>query len=354
MKTISIFFVALSILFLTACGTEAEESRDRSGIPVNVVPVLPTHHGIPIRSSGKLGSKRELKLSFKIGGLVAETYVSEGSYVKKGQLLARLNTREIDAEVHQAQTALSKVRRDLDRVERLYRDTVSTLEQVQDLQTAQELAEADLEIATFNQTYALIYAPTSGRILRQFAEKGEILSPGTPVYLLGGEENSKVMRVGLSDKEVVRIALGDLAKLSFDALPGEPFEAEVTEIAAGANPANGTYEVELTLITSHSSLKNGFVGRVSLFPKASSEEYRIPLSALVEGSRGKALVYRLDSSRSRALPLLLHDYQLSDSFLHVKADQLDGIEEVITEGGKYLFPKAPITLPQDSTTLSHK
>ncbi|MCI4668917.1 MAG: efflux RND transporter periplasmic adaptor subunit [Bacteroidia bacterium] len=354
--------ITLSLATLAMANSCAPEQKAESttaikekAIPVSVVPVIPYQKGIAIKSSGIVGSKKEVKLSFKIGGVIQEVFVREGSYVKKGQLLARLNSKEIDAQVIQAKAGLEKANRDLQRVDKLYRDTVATLEQVQDLSTAKEVAQANLEIAEFNRKYAEIYAPSSGRILQQFAERGEIVGPGSPVYFLATEDQAKVIRIGLSDKDVVKVVMNDEAMVRFDAYPGENFKARVSEIAAGANPQNGTYEIELSIDSKGFPLKNGFVGKVSLYPEARNNKVQVPLSALVEANQEAALVYALDSTGENVIPLNLKNYELGDSFMVVSGEQLLGKTQIVSDGAKYLNPDSKVKVHKEKVrTLSQK
>ncbi len=183
MKT-SISIIALGLLL--ACNPEYSRQEEPAQIlrPVKVERTVPTAQPIPIISSGILGSKTELTRSFKVGGIVERMFVEEGQTVKKGQILARLNQSEISAQVDQARLAAEKTSRDLQRAENLYRDSVITLEQLQDLRTLKEVASADLEIAEFNQNYATIIAEADGKILKRFTEAGELVQPGTPIYQL--------------------------------------------------------------------------------------------------------------------------------------------------------------------------
>lgn len=139
-----IFLLLSSLLILTqACKEEYEgqkidaEQRPKAQL-VKVEKLATTTATIPIEASGMIGSKAEMNLSFKIGGIIDRMYVREGQTVRKGQLLAQLKTTEIDAQVLKAQQGVDKSTRDLDRVRKLYADTAATLEQVQDLTTVSE------------------------------------------------------------------------------------------------------------------------------------------------------------------------------------------------------------------------
>ena len=119
---------------------------------------------LPISAVGTLEPATSSRLSFKVGGPIARLYADEGDRVRSGQLLAELASDEIDAAVRQAEAALEKARRDAERMERLYRDSVVTLAQFQDAQTGFDVAESAHTSATFNQRYARITAPAGGRV----------------------------------------------------------------------------------------------------------------------------------------------------------------------------------------------
>ncbi|WNJ20483.1 efflux RND transporter periplasmic adaptor subunit [Pontibacter sp. G13] len=346
---------ALAALAACTPTSGADETPDLTTprhVPVRIAKIQPSIQPIPILASGIVAAREEINLSFKTGGIIQKTFVREGQRVKKGQLLATLNLAEIDAQVKQAQASVTKSQRDLQRLERLYADSVATLEQVQDLRTALEVSEANLRIASFNQSQSKIVAPTSGRILRKLGETGEIISPGMPVYRLASDRNAQVIRTGLSDVDIVQVKMGDQAKIRFDAWPQRTFEARVTEIAAGAHPVNGTYEVELSLDKTDLPIKNGFIGHIQLFPSDQESQVLIPIAAMVEGYPDSVKLYVLDESKTHAQPHTVHRYEIRSNQLAIPTEELEGHEQVITEGAKYLQPGTAIDIVPKTPQVS--
>jgi RND family efflux transporter MFP subunit len=264
---------------------------------VEVEPVVMSAAPLPIESSGRLARRSEQALSFKVGGLVERLAVREGEAVRAGQTLARLDLREIDAQVLQARSGLQKAQRDLARATQLLADSVATLEQVQDARTAVEIAEAQLEIAAFNRQYAVIVAPESGRILRRSAEPNELVQPGQPVYTLGTASGGWIVRVGLPDRDVVRLALGDAAEVRFGAFPGEVFAGRVAQIAEAAEASTGTFEIEVAVPDPAGRLKSGFIAGVVLSPSQGEPHALVPSSAFVAGEGDQGVVYTLAPER---------------------------------------------------------
>jgi multidrug efflux system membrane fusion protein len=330
----------LAVASAVGCGSSAAEDAPAAPPPraVETAPVVEGTSALPIRTSGRLAPKSERALSFKVGGLVARLATDEGDGVRAGQVLARLDPREIDAQVFQARSALAKAERDLARARRLQADSVATLEEVQDARTGVEIAAAQLEIAAFNQQYATITAPASGRVLRRLAEPNELVGPGQTVLVLGTSTDGWVVRAGLADRDVVRLALGDRAEVRFDAFPGEGFTGEVAQIADAADPATGTFEVEVAVLDPDGRLKSGFVADLALFPSTGERYALVPVDAFVAGDGDVGTVFGLEDDGEgghTARRLTVEVAALSGDHLAVRSG-LDGVTHVVTTGAPYL------------------
>ena len=154
---------------LAACGkTKAPKEEKTLGVvSVEMAKVSKEILSRPITASGLISSLDEARLSFKVGGVIEQIFVKEGQNVASGQLLATLNQTEIAAQVSQAKEGVQKSERDVKRIGNLYRDSVATFEQFQNVNTALAVAKENLQIAQFNQQYAQIKAPMSGKILKK-------------------------------------------------------------------------------------------------------------------------------------------------------------------------------------------
>src|SRR5512133_1355664 len=161
-----IFALLLPVLLIGCRHTEIK-NQPATAIPVRVVGVAKEKIVFPVRSSGIVVPAKEIKLSFKTGGIVSNIYADDGARVKKGALLAVLNMAEIDGQVIQAQNGYEKAERDFTRAQNLYNDSVITLEQYQNAQTAYNVANATLNIARFNSMHSKIIAPEDGVILKR-------------------------------------------------------------------------------------------------------------------------------------------------------------------------------------------
>ncbi len=283
-----------------ACGTKKEETKTEvTPLSVSVVEVSEQSFTENLSSSGLLTSKSEVKLAFKTGGLIKKSYVKEGDYVKAGQLLAELDLSEIQSQVNQAEIGFAKAQRDLERVQKLFKDEAATQTNLQDAQSGLEMATQTRDAAQFNLKLSRIYAPSAGRILRKISEQGELIGPFNPMFLLGTGNEAYVVKLGLTDRDIVKVSLGDPAQVELDAYPGEIFGGRVSQIAQTINPATGTYEIEVEINPNGKRLISGFVAKVGVGTRNTSKSLVVPVESLVNAQGNQADVYVLEGNKVR-------------------------------------------------------
>jgi membrane fusion protein, multidrug efflux system len=314
---------------------------------VRLAPVTDTSVVQPVTATGILGAKEEVPLGFKIGGVIGRIAVEEGDVVAAGQLLATLELPEIAGEVAKAEAGLRQAERDLARAEALYADSVIPRSVWEGAGTAVEVANANLQIARFNQRYAVIRAPGAGTILRRTAEPGQQIGGGVPVLLLGRSGQGQVLRAGLADRDAARVAPGDPAVVRFDAPPGTVMRGRVSQIAAQATPGTGTWVVEIRLehpvSGSGRGLQSGLIGAVEIRPRREERVRLIPIAALLEGDGDSAAVYTLADhgtdtvAERRGVRIAF----LAGEQAAVRAG-LEGVHEVLTEGAAYVRDGDPV------------
>lgn len=327
--------------------TSAEQGVDHGRKLVRVTTIQPLENPLPVLATGKVSSKKEILLSFKTGGIVKRLFVEEADRVERGQLLAQLNLSEINAQVISAKNAFEKSQRDLERATNLYRDTVGTLEQKQNAQTAKEVARANLDIANFNLEYSKIKAPISGTIFTRLVEVGELVRPGQPIYKVGssGSNGSKILRLGIADKEIDLFKIGDSARVRFDAFPQQKYLAKVSEIGQSSNPRTGLFEVEITLNGPYPELKNGLIGDIEIFPSNRPKSLKIPMNALVEGVDNEAVIYYSTDGETAERTVVQID-AFSGDFFTVSQVNIPENAMIITEGAPYLQNNDTIKIVQ--------
>lgn len=343
-------FAVMGLIALTGgCGenagatTETETSStpdDR--ISVRTAPVQQKTIALPIHASGILTSSAEQRLSFKVGGIILKIYADEGDVVRPGQLLAVLDKTEIDAQVAQAQQALTKAERDLARVEGLYKDSSATLELLQNATTGRDVAKETARIAQFNQQYAEIRATRGGKIIKKLMNEGEITGPGTPVFVLfENGADDWVVKINVSDRDWARINLGMTAAVVMDAYEGTVFNGKVSDLSPAADAASGLYPVEIRIQPQGKRFAPGLFAQVDIKPSQSRPYVLVPVEALVEGDGKSAFVFSLqaDGESVRKTPVQVAFLEGNQAVI---SSGLEGVAEVVTSGAPYLSEKKKV------------
>lgn len=302
MKPTSLLLILSAAWFAQAC-SNSEGKNDpvkiKEEIPVKVMTLTQQEISPVTQTSGLFTTDDETLLAFKTGGVIEKIYVKEGDPIKKGQLLAALNLTEIEAQVAQAKLAYEKSKRDFMRVENLYKDSVATLEQYQNVKTGMEVAERQFDAANFNRSYSEIRAMSNGYVLRKMVNEGQVIAPGVSVLQTNGASQSNwKLRVGVSDREWAAVSIGDKATVTTDALPDESFEAMVSRKSEGTDGVSGTFMLELVLKNKNTSLASGLFGKASIQMTRTQTAWSIPYDALLDGDSQSGYVFTTNDSKT--------------------------------------------------------
>ena len=260
---------------------------------------------------------------------------------------AELGEDQAAISIENARLSLKLAERDYRNTQGLYQDSVATLEQLENaevqLDNARNQLEAaqkglaynkqHVEVANFNLRYSKITAPANGTILRKQAETNELVTPGTPVLIFGSRDKAQVIRVNITDKDIIHIDLGNKASISFDAYPDKSFEGVVKEVASMADPYTNTYEVEIEMLPVSEKLLSGFIGTVEILTDTQLEVFEVPMNALAsgDGKKGNVFVVR----EGRAVKTAVDIVTLMEDQLIVGKGLTDG-DEIIMTGIGYL------------------
>ncbi len=337
---ISITLILLAIFALY--GSSAAAATD-TAVAVTVAQVKYERRSQPIKNSGRVSQKSEMHLAFKTGGLIQQIAVEEGDEVKAGQILAKLDLEEIDAQQQRAASNYDKAAVDLERFSKLYDDSLVSLQVKQNAETSYDSAAADLQIANFNRKLSTIRAPSDGRILKRYAESHELIESGQPVFLLAASKQGSVVRVGLVDKDIVRVSIGDPATIVVDAYPGREFSGSVSEVALSSDSAAGTFEVEVLIDADGLSFRSGLIARVEITPVTSERQYYIPIEAVFEADNGNATLFVLNEENRTAHEVSVEVLEFLKDEVAVRGE-LSASDKVIKLGAPYLSDGSAVAI----------
>jgi RND family efflux transporter MFP subunit len=347
MKNIFITIIILSAWLVQSCSSSEGKNNtaivNAEEIPVQIMKLQESQFRNEIQASGQFTTDDETNLAFKTGGVIEKIFVKEGDAIRKGQVLAKLNLTEIDAQVAQSRLSFEKAVRDLERVSNLYKDSVATLEQFQNAKTGAEVATQQYEAAKFNRSYSEIRAMSDGYVLRKLANEGQVIPSGTSVFQTNGAHKNKwLLKIGVSDREWSQIKTGDTATVFTDADTEKSYHAIVSRKSEGTDAATGSFTIELSLVNSPTSVASGMFGKAIISPTQLKTGWTIPYDALLDGDAKDAYVFVTNDNKTS------HKVKVSVASIErdnvVISKGLENANALIISGSAYLRDNSPIRI----------
>jgi RND family efflux transporter MFP subunit len=224
----------------------------------------------------------------------------------------------------------------------LYKDSVATLEQLQNAKTGLEIAKQNYQQASFNQQYSKIYATQDGFIVKKLKNEGELAEPGGPVLLTGAvSATSKwILTTGVSDKEWSILHKGNAATVTIEAFPGKSFPAVISKKSLAADPVNGSFDIELQVDFGKEQPAIGMFGKAEINTVTNASGYTIPYESLLEANGKKGFVFASNDGKTvKRVEVTIGS--IDEKTLHV-TEGLEGYRYVVSAGSPYLNDQSTV------------
>jgi RND family efflux transporter MFP subunit len=296
MKDLWIIGVAAAALLCSACKKEAA-SVDRR-LTVRTVPAVVYGERMHVRFPGRVKAAADVNLSFRIAGPIARVYVKPGRKVRKGEVLAELDSRDYLLQLEATEAEYRQIKAEAERVMALYEQNGVTandydkavfgLRQIQAKYEAHRHAVDDVQLC----------APFDGYVQQCFFSAGETVGAGTCVVSMIGSGAPEV-EVHLPAAEFVRRESFESFACRADLYPDKEFPLEWVGVAQKAN-LNQLYTMRLRFRSTERPLPSpGMVVevRIDLTPDAGAR-VSVPLSAVFAVGR-TSMVWVLDAKTQR-------------------------------------------------------
>lgn len=345
-NTINIILLVSVTTMMVSCGNKKRSENvnlfPAERIAVKIAPVESANTPGLVTATGLITTANEARYAFKIGGVIERIYVTEGQFFKKGQLLASLKITEIEAQLSQAMLAYEKTKRDYTRTANLYRDSVATLEQLQNSKTGVDIAAKTVDAVAFNKKFAHIYAAADGFVSKKLMNETEVVNPGIPVLAINETSGTTdwTLKLGVTDKEWAVINTGTTASVTIDAFPGKTFKGTVFRKSQTADPVSGSFQVELDLNLSGSRPAAGMFAKATINTETQKTFPSVPFDAVVEADGNNAFVFIPDgNNKVKKIPIVIESF--TNSEVYVKSG-LENVSNIIVSNSAFLNEKSSI------------
>lgn len=294
------FIAALTApFFLTGCQKNINnESVGDKATKVKVIQASSRGLSVSNRYSGTVEGATGSSLSFSVPGTVNNVYVKNGDYVRKGQIIASIDTISIKSSYNAAKAALDQAQDAYNRLKLLHDEkSLADIKWV-DIQSKLQQARSMEKMAEKNLKDCYLKAPFSGVIAEKSMEVGQNVVPGIPVAKIVAVQQIKV-NVSVPECDISDIKIGDKAMLIVSAVGNSYLEGSVVERAIVANPLSRSYEVKIAVDNKDNLLLPGMVTEVCILGKTDKTGIILPANVIQIDEKNNNFVWVNSDGKAR-------------------------------------------------------
>ena len=325
--------IAVVLGFLWARSKGAVTIRPVEIATTRVALVTPTQASTVLTASGYIVARAKAEISPKSVGRIAWLNLEEGQRVKKGELVARLESQELEAQRKQYQATKDQVLAQLDNARKEKVRQASMLAQKIGTQQAFDAADSqvkaleaqvlstDAQIRYVEELIknAEIYAPIDGVVTVKKAFLGETVAPqgfggagsAGATFAVIVDLGTLEMEADINEQNLGKLSMGQPAEVALDAYPDRPYKARLRQIVPTADRQKGSVKVKIELLDRDAkvlpemSCRVVFLNPAAKIDDKARPKVMVPSASLVEvdGKKGVLLVKDGTSAVFRALDL---------------------------------------------------
>ncbi len=294
-----------------------------------VTQVYPSQSLTVLNASGYVVPQRKSALASKVTGRLIWLGVEEGNRVKQDQIIARLESQDVNAARDQAEANVNAARSNLELVKAELREATLNIERNKALLTrgviprsiydsalaryekavaAVEAAEANLkaslaalEGANISLEYTSIRAPFDGVVLTKNADVGDIVTPigaaanAKSAVITIADMNSLQVEADVSESNLNQIKVGQPCEIQLDALPGDRFRGAIHTIVPTADRTKATVMVKVRFVDKDARILPEMSAKVAFLSRPAKPEEQKPRVAISQSAivnkKGKETVF---------------------------------------------------------------
>lgn len=347
-------FVALliSLILLLSCSSKERGNTDQHIRLVKTTRVVKTTSEIIKKYPAVIEEAEEVNLAFRVAGLIQKVLVKEGDFVKKGQLIAQMDTRDYEVQKNAIEIQVQQLQGEYKRIEELNNRKSVADNDYEKMLAGKEMAEAKLKNASDQLKDTKLYAPFSGYITKVNFKAGELVNHGT---LIATMVDVSMLKVEILVPASMYILKDKIVKIECtqDNIPNQIFPLEFYSDNVKAN-FNGLYKFYFYHKPApHTKLAPGMNVSVHVtISNAHNDMLSIPVNSIFQKDGGSYVwVVKGDSLASRKIET---NNQVRDGHFGVT----EGLQkdEVIVIGGSNLFSEGEtvrLMAPESKTNIGN-
>ncbi len=266
---------------------QQKKAKINTGFTVSVTSrkLVPTEFKHYFSASGEVESVNEAFISPQISGQVVEILVHEGQYVKKGQLLARLETDMIEDNMRELKTSLELATTTYKKQKALWDKHIGS--EIQYLQAKTQMESLQNKLAALKTQYnkSLIKSPLAGYVESVDLKEGELATPGMRfIYVVNLDE--LYVNAQISETYLSSVHQGDRVDLSFPDFPKIKMKTSIYRIGKVINKQSRTVEIQLKIKNRDNKLKPNLLAQLKMLDYSNANAIVVPAYLVREDIQG--------------------------------------------------------------------
>ena len=296
--------------------------------------------------SGSLLPVVQATVKSKVGGEVEQLTVREGQDVREGDVIARLDTRNLQAQFDREAAAVDKARADLD-LATLNREknrtllnqkyiSQNTFEQTESAYAGSaanlKLAEAQARLAKINLDDTVVRAPFAGTVSRRLVQPGEKISPDASVVALV-DLREMLLEAAIPAAEIPSVQIGQTARFTVSGFGSRKFEGKVQRINPVTSEGSRAITIYVAVPNPDRALKGGMFAQGELVLDKNDPVLSIPTGAL-KFEAGVPMVYTLADGKIVRQQVTVGEQIEGSEFIEVRSGLKEGERAIVPQIGE--------------------
>ncbi len=265
----------------------AGSKSDKKAVAVSVTDAVESVFNHYIKVQGSVDGDENIAVSPQIAGIVSAVYVKEGSYVKKGQVMAELDAKVLKQSLEEVKTQLELANSIYEKQSALWDKKIGSEVQYLQAKTNMEATQQKLETMKEQIKMAKIISPINGTVESVPLRVGQSASPGVPTSTIR-VINMSVAKItaDVSEAYATRIHDGNSVLVNFPDV-GKDYETKLTFAGRYIDPTNRTFKVECKVSNKDVQLRANMIAYIKIKDYSNDKAFCLPVKYIQTDNEGK-------------------------------------------------------------------
>jgi HlyD family secretion protein len=295
----SYLYMIIAVVVLLSAGYFILRSASEGDVQYRTERVNKGDVVVQVRATGVVNPVQTVQVGSQVSGTIANIYADFNSEVKKGQIVARIDStflyasvKEAEANLERNQAQVNEAKRSMERTQELFKKDLVSQADLDAAQTSYEAAlaqlkqtQAALDRAKVNLRYSIIRSPIDGVVISRDVDVGQTVAASLQapqLFKIANDLKHMQVEASVDEADIGQVRVGQNVTFTVDAYPDESFRGRVTQVRLAPVSVQNvvTYTVIIEVDNPDLKLRPGMTATVSVLVDRRSNVLRVPTLAL--------------------------------------------------------------------------